>query len=240
MSAGRRLALGGLLGLVVSGCTPPGSTGMGSAQIALPMARRVQYVSADVQVARVTLTHQTTGRSYVQTFPGTALVKNRTGSSFSFVADNLPVGPYVATLEAFLDPACTQSAGSSTSAPFSIAALQLTPITLPDLVLDPTPVGDWQVMVEVALSGGYAVTKYTSELQTPDGTIVKGPSGTTLPASSSLTWGNVPNFPVGVSTCSLTVTASAKRLPRLTQTRIATVSLLPDATVSSTVSFTFP
>lgn len=240
MALRRTMAASCLLGLVVAGCAAPGIAERGSAHVVLSPTRNVQYVSADIRALRVTITHQASGQAYVKTFPGSALGAPPSGSPLGFVAENLLPGNYQAKVEAFLDPAATLSAGSASTTPFVITAFETTPVSLAPLKLAATPVGDWQLNIGVSLHGGYTVSGYSSELSTPLGSTVGGPSGSSLPASSAFTWGNAPAFPTGLSTTSITVTATNKKDRIITKTWVATASVLADATVSSAISVVFP
>lgn len=240
MTSGRRLAAFGLLGLAVAGCATPGAGGTGSAQVVLPAHRQIQYVSADIRALRVTLTHQISGQTYVKSFPGTALLPDPAGSRLGFVADNLPPGSYQARLEAFLDVAETVRVGSVDSPPFAIAAYAITPVTLSSLTLMATPLGDWRMTVGLNLKGGYKVKDFVSALSTPAGSALPGPAGTSLSSGYRFTWGNVPAFPGGVSTSSITVRAANSKGNEITKTQVATASLIADTTLDSSLNFVFP
>lgn len=240
MASRRTMAASCLLGLVVAGCAAPGVTRTGSAHVVLPATRNIQYVSANIQALRVTITHQASRQDYVKTFPGSALVASPSGSQLGFVAENLMPGSYQAKVEAFLDQAATLSAGSASTTPFVVTAFQTTPVTLPHLKLAATPIGDWQLKIGVALHGGFMLSGYSSELSTPAGSTVEGPSGPSLPATSTFTWGNVPIFSTDLSTTSITITATNKKDRVITKTLVATASILADATISSSVSVVFP
>lgn len=239
MACGRSLVAGGLMALAMTGCAAPGVPATGGARIMLPAARRIQYVSADVQSLQVTISSLATQATYLKTFPGSALVPAPTGSQFSYEADNLPPGSYTAKLEAFQDAGRTRSLGSISTS-FAVTAFATTRVTMPSLILAATPVGDWCLTIGVTLSAGYVVSDYTSQLDTPGGGSVAGPAGTALGATNAFTWGDVVADPAGVSTSSMTVTATNKKGRSITKTQIATASIASGATVSSTVSFVFP
>ncbi len=240
MGLGRQLAATALLGLVASGCAARDVTGTGSALVVLPAGRRVQYVSSDVRSLKVTITRQADGQTYVKSYPGTALAPIAAGSRFTFSADNLTPGTYVARLDAFGDAGQTMSLGSVTSAPFGVVPQVVTPVTLPSLVLPPTPVGDWRLTLTVALSGGYTITDYATRLESPAGTVATGPAGTSLADTSSFTWGNAPAVPAGLSTTSVTVNAMRKNGQRATKTFTATASIVAGSTATSSLAIAFP
>lgn len=240
MASRRLLAALGLVGLAGAGCATADLGAKGSAQVMLPAQRQIQYVSAELRTLKVTVTHRVTGQAYAKTFLGTALQPDPSGSRLAFVADNLAPGSYLARLEAFLDDAGTLLGGSAISEPFTVMPHAHTRVTLPPLRLADTPLGDWRMSVGLILKGGYKVEAFATELVTPAGPAQAGPFGASLASGYGFTWGNVPAFPAGVSTSSLTITAADKRGNVVTKTQVATTSILANATQSSSVNFVFP
>lgn len=237
MGIGRQLSAAGLLALAVSGCAAPGAPATGGARLVLPAGRSIQYVSADVRALQVTIRSLGSSTVHQKVFPGTALVPDAGGSRFGFQADNLAPGSYSATLEAFLDADRTRSLGS-VRAGFVVTAFATTVVPMPSLVLASTPVGDWRLVLDVTLAGGFSVSDYATQLETPAGVPVAGPTGSTL--GTGFTWGNVAAEPAGVSTSSVTVTATNKRGRFITKTQVATTSIVSGATVTSALGFAFP
>lgn len=213
---------------------------LGRVYLVLPARRRIQFVSKEIQSLRVTVTSQSTGNSYVQTFNPPSLQAVSGGSAFTFSAINLLPDTYVARIDAYLDVAETEQAGTSTSTLFGVTSNATTTLQLPNLTLASTPTGDWAIAIRTTLSKGYSISSYQSALREVDGTAVTGPSGSN-PGSviPSFTWGNVEAAPTGLSTTSVTVVAT-HRGHTATKTQVATISIQPGATVSSTIAVSFP
>lgn len=206
----------------------------------LPARRQVQFVSTEIQSLKVTVTSQTTGQTFVRRFNPPSLQAVSGGSTFTFSAINLPPDTYVARIDAYLDVAETQQAGTTTSAVFGVTSNATTTLQLPKLALAPTPVGDWAITIQAKLSKGYSISSYQTSLREIDGTLLNGPSGTN-PGSAvpSFSWGNVEAAPIGTSTTSVTVVA-AHGSQSTTKTQVATISIQPGATVSATIAVSFP
>ena len=123
-------------------------------------ARRIQYVSTDIQAARVTILDASSQTIVARsTLQGEALARNLdTGNrNFAFSVLNLPLPSgnrpsgrsFVARVEVFLDTDLETSIGSSTSSSFTPSASRLTVVTLPALSLDDTPVGNASASVDI-------------------------------------------------------------------------------------------
>ncbi len=123
-------------------------------------ARRIQYVSADIQAARVTILDASSEAIVARsTLQGEALARHLdTGNrNFAFSVLNLPLPSgnrpsgrsFVARVEVFLDTELATSIGSSTSSSFTPSASRLTVVTLPTLSLDETPVGNASASVDI-------------------------------------------------------------------------------------------
>lgn len=221
-----------LLGTVaLGGCARPVEAVGPHGWVLLTMrapARQAQYVATDLKAFRVTVRDLVTAASYGQVLP------TQEGGRFGFAALNLPLGQYEAIVEAFADAAALLPAGQSRSAPFTVSPGAEVAVSLPPLVLAPTPVGDWRVQANLNLAPGYSLVECTFTLSTANGSA----QSATVQASE-LTWGQVPAFPSAVSTTSLLVTAK-KGKTVVSKTAFLTVAIAPGATMSSTVTLALP
>ncbi len=221
-----------LLALVaLGGCARPLETVDSHGRVILTMrapARQAQYVANDLQCFRVTVRDVTSAAAFVQVLP------SQPGGRLQFGALNLPVGQYEASVEAFADAAALMPAGLSRSAPFSVTPGAEVAVSLPPLVLAPTPSGDWNIRANVSLASGFSLVECRFTLSAASG----GTQAATLP-TTELTWGQVPAFPAGVSTTSLQVTAK-KGKTVVTKTAVLSGAIAPGATVSSTVTLALP
>lgn len=141
--------------VAVAGCGAPApevGASYGSARLTLAAqdARSVQYLAADIQAVRVTITDVAANSQVAQaSFTGAELASHLSGNTFAFNVDNLkvkdgahPSFSYGAKVETFLDTGLATPIGQSVSAPFSVSAgPAATAINLPNLVLAATPVG---------------------------------------------------------------------------------------------------
>lgn len=114
--------------------------------------RRIQYVSADIAAARVTVLDASNNAVVAQvTFTGATLLSHLNTSTrvFSFNVDNLPIASsarpsgfsYQARVEMYLDTGLATGIGSSTSSAFSVNSSQVTTVQMPALTLTATPLG---------------------------------------------------------------------------------------------------
>lgn len=230
----KRAGIRGLIlcAFLLVGCAPrtvsPGLYGL--VRLGMQPTRHAQYVASEVRAYKVTISEVASTARFVQHFSPEALK----AGPFAFGVLNLPLGSYVASVEAFADGEALRSVGQSVSSPFAVGPGTEAVVAMPPLVLVPTPVGDWRIQVSVALAPGYKITEYRFALNP-----TSGESQTETSPANVLTWGDVAAFPSGVSTTSITVTAKKGNSAR-SSSALATVSILPDATVSTAVALAIP
>jgi|GEM_PF-6850552 len=235
------------LGLGLTGCTPPPAQTVspGTVHVRLESSRQVQYRASQVKILTLSLTNQATQQRYEKDFPASRLGSSANGATLSFGAQHLPAGAYVAQAIAYLDTAKTLPGGTSTSSPFSVSGNAVTPVMLPALQLAATPTAQWTVTIATSnLTGGFKVSQYDFALKETDPTrpVVTHTAmiSNSTQSSQSVTWKNVLAYPAGVSTTSVTVTATRNNGERRIATASVAVSLeggtvitSPTVTVSS-------
>jgi len=122
--------------------------------------RRIQYISSDIQLARITILDASSQAIVARSsLRGESLARNldAEGKTFAFSILNLPLPSgsrpsgraYVARVEVYLDSELATCIGTSTSSSFTPSATRLTVVTMPSLSLDATPVGNASASVEI-------------------------------------------------------------------------------------------
>lgn len=232
------------LGLGLTGCTLPAAqpASPGTIHVRLESSRQVQYRAAQVKLLTLMLTNQATQQRYEKDFPASRLLPSANGAMLSFEAQHLPAGAYVAHAIAYMDTAKTLSGGTSTSSPFSVTGNAVTPVTLPALQLAPTPTAQWTVTVAASnVPVGFKLSQFDFVLAEADPTrpaITHTVSISNASQSSqSVSWKNVVTYPAGVSTTTVSVTATRNNGERRVATASVAVSLEGGAVITSPTVF---
>ena len=172
----------------------------GQVQVSVPLTgRSIQVVASQVRSIRVILTGHTGKQTEKRN-----LRTNVSGRALSFETINLPPGTYTLKVIAFMDQDETVPCGEVTGSPFRVTSNSKTMLTLPALKLDPTPVGDWKILLSMPTEAFERIESYAYTLVLGDGTKVA-----TISSRPITSWGNVPVWPH--ATCLTTLKVTARR-----------------------------
>lgn len=199
--------------------------------------RGIQYRAAEIRALKVTITSSASGATHQKVFGPEAMRLATSGASFAFEVLHLLPGTYTARVDAFLDAGATIAIGEAAAPPFVVAPNATVRVAFPSLTLAATPVGSWRIRIAASAGNGIKLESLNAELAAVDGAKASLPPE---PAKSSrvFTWDNVAAPAGGVSTTSVTMTAT-KGNQTFIQTQVATASMMAGQRVTSRLSFTF-